>query len=74
MQVLFSPSLIRRSLLSLVFLSFLLFLLILISMGSLTGCAKEQDHYNVPPDIWHALTPEQQQLIAQESSHYQARS
>jgi hypothetical protein len=37
----------------------------------LSACTKEQDSYTVPPDIWHALTPEQQQLISQEAAHSQ---
>jgi hypothetical protein len=53
------------------FLSALSFLsLITLSISTLTGCAKEQDYYSVPPDVWHELTPEQQQLIAEESNQY----
>ena len=57
------------------FLSALSFLsLITLSISTLTGCAKEQDYYSVPPDVWHELTPEQQQLIAQESNQYSGPS
>lgn len=50
--------------------NFLLFISsALLSAFALTACTPEQKIHTVPPGIWHSLTAEQQQLIADQANN-----